>query len=47
MVVERDAICGFLGVTPTTALRADSQAVTWRFESVLALLLDSPTQMLR
>ncbi len=47
MVVERDAICSFLGVTPTTALRADSEAVTWRFESVLALLLDSPTQMLR
>jgi uncharacterized protein (DUF1800 family) len=47
MVVERDAVCAFLGVSPTTPLRADSEAVTWRFESVLALLLDSPTQMLR
>jgi hypothetical protein len=46
-VVERDAICAFLGVSPTARVRADSEAVTWRLSSVVALLLDSPTQMLR
>jgi uncharacterized protein (DUF1800 family) len=43
-VIERDAVCAFLGVRASTALRQDSPAVTWRLEQVLALLLDAPTQ---
>jgi Protein of unknown function (DUF1800) len=46
-VVERDAICGYLGVSPTARVRADAEAVTWRLTSVIGLLLDSPVQMLR
>jgi hypothetical protein len=46
-VVERDAICTFLGVRAATPLRADSEAVTWRLEQVVALLLDTPTQIRR
>jgi uncharacterized protein (DUF1800 family) len=44
---ERDALCGFLGVTASTALRADSEALTWRLPQVVALLLDTPGQLLR
>lgn len=46
-VVERDAICGFLGVKPTTRVTKTSEAVTWRREQVLSLLLDGPTQAWR
>jgi uncharacterized protein (DUF1800 family) len=44
---ERGAICTFLGVRTTTPLRADSPALTWRLEHVVALLLNSPIQARR
>ncbi len=46
-VVEREAICAFLGVRATTPVRKDSEVVTWRLEHVIALLLDTPTQIRR
>lgn len=39
---HRDAVLGFLGVNANTPLSADSEAVTWRLSSVVALILDSP-----
>ncbi|MCW2569826.1 MAG: hypothetical protein JWN54_3923, partial [Mycobacterium sp.] len=36
------AITGFLGKTPTSALRATDAAAGWRFPYVVALVLDSP-----
>jgi uncharacterized protein (DUF1800 family) len=44
---ERDAVCGFLGVVPSTALTRGSEALGWRLPYVAALLLDSPLQALR
>jgi uncharacterized protein (DUF1800 family) len=44
---ERNAICGFLKVSPTTAVRPTDEGVTWRLEHVIALLLDAPTQVRR
>ncbi len=44
---ERDAVCSFLGVTASTALHADSEALTWRLPHLVALLLDAPGQLLR
>jgi hypothetical protein len=39
---HRDAVLGFLGVSANTPLTADSEAMTWRLSSVVALILDSP-----
>jgi hypothetical protein len=44
---HRDAVLGFLGVNATTRLSADSEAVTWRLSSVVALILDSPYHQVR
>lgn len=44
---ERDAICAFLGVSPSAPLTANSEALTWRLPYVVALLLDAPAHQLR
>lgn len=44
---ERDAICAFLGVTASTPLAADSEALGWRLPYVVGLLLDAPAHQLR
>jgi uncharacterized protein (DUF1800 family) len=44
---QQVAVCDFLGVSPATALRADSAAIGWRLPYVVALLLDSPLFALR
>ncbi len=44
---HRDAVLGFLGVSADTPLSADSEAVTWRLSSVVALILDSPYHQVR
>jgi hypothetical protein len=44
---HRDAVLGFLGVGAHTPLSADSEAVTWRLSSVVALILDSPYHQVR
>lgn len=44
---ERQAVCTFLGVAPTTPLKADSEALGWRLPYVVALLLDAPAHLLR
>ncbi|MGL5858667.1 MAG: DUF1800 domain-containing protein [Angustibacter sp.] len=40
--VDRDVVLTFLGVSSTTAVRADSSAVTWRLPEWITLLLNSP-----
>jgi uncharacterized protein (DUF1800 family) len=44
---HRDAVLGFLGVAAGTPLGPDDEAVTWRLESVVALILDSPYHQVR
>ncbi len=43
----RTAICAFVDGTPTTPLRSDSAAATWRLPYLAALLLDSPRHATR
>lgn len=40
--VERQRICAFLEVSESTSVTGRSEAVTWRLEHVLSLLLDAP-----
>ncbi len=44
---QRNAICGFLGVSANTPLTADSAAVGWRLPYVMALILDTPSHGIR
>ncbi len=45
--VELRAIRGFLEVRGSGRPDPDDEALTWRLEQILALLLDSPTQLVR
>lgn len=38
----RGAVCAFLGKRPSSRLRAQDEALTWRLPYIVALLLDSP-----
>ena len=43
----RNAICAFLGRSPSASLSADDEAMGWRLPYVFALLLDSPAAAVR
>ena len=44
---QRNAICTFLGVSPSTPLDKNSEAVGWRLPYVIALILDAPCHEVR
>ncbi|NHC45022.1 DUF1800 domain-containing protein [Motilibacter aurantiacus] len=44
---KRDALCAYLGVTPSTKLTATSTAATSKLQTLVAMLLDTPDFFLR
>jgi hypothetical protein len=44
---QRNAICGFLGVSSSTPLHGSSEAVGWRLPYIMALILDTPSHEVR